>query len=454
MQIISPASEAVLKILKQFKSGGATYRPLHYCVEQPAEGGMLLFNLLTRELVLLTAEEYAHRDGLAELKERWFLVPEDANEKEYADLVKWVLSNRQKKTKNITGYTIFPTTDCNARCFYCFELGRKRIPMDDKTANKTADFIIKNHNGSPITINWFGGEPLFNTSAMDIICYRLKDAGISYTTSTTSNGYLFNDENVSKCIDLWNLNRVQISMDGTEAVYNKAKRYIYKEGNPFQIVMDNIQRLLDRGICVAVRVNMDFHNIEDLHVFTEDLARRFGSYRKFFMYAHLIIDETKEWYEHHSLEEWTTLYEEKARLEKKMLDLGIYSKRSPRLAKKPPMIACMAENSNSIVIAPDGRLGVCEHYSETEIIGHLDSPERDQAVINSFRQHWEDIPECDTCVWYPQCVRLKKCPYTMACIQPERKDTLDNLAAAMRYEYRRWLENIQEDDNFEPEEVD
>ena len=169
MQIISPASEAVLKILKQFKSGGAIYRPLDYCVEQPVEGGMLLFNLLTRELVLLTAEEYAHRDGLAELKERWFLVPEDANEKEYADLVKWVLSNRQKKTKNITGYTIFPTTDCNARCFYCFELGRSRIPMNNETAQKTARYIKAHCGGETVSIRWFGGEPLFNQAAIHTI---------------------------------------------------------------------------------------------------------------------------------------------------------------------------------------------------------------------------------------------------------------------------------------------
>ena len=454
MKQVLKENESILNIIGKAKESASGYRLSHYTAVEEIDDGFLLYNTLTCGMVLLTPEEYEHVLDSQELRRKWYVVPNALEEKKIVNMVRWLQKTMNKEREGITNFIVYTTTDCNARCFYCFELGRKRIPMDDKTANKTADFIIKNHNGSPITINWFGGEPLFNTSAMDIICHRLKDAGISYTTSTTSNGYLFNDENVSKCIDLWNLNRVQISMDGTEAVYNKAKRYIYKEGNPFQIVMDNIQRLLDRGICVAVRVNMDFHNIEDLHVFTEDLARRFGSYRKFFMYAHLIIDETKEWYEHHSLEEWTTLYEEKARLEKKMLDLGIYSKRSPRLAKKPPMIACMAENSNSIVIAPDGRLGVCEHYSETEIIGHLDSPERDQTVINSFRQHWEDIPECDTCVWYPQCVRLKKCPYTMACIQPERKDTIDNLAAAMRYEYRRWLENIQEDDNFEPEEVD
>ena len=67
-------------------------------------------------------------------------------DKEYADLVRWVLTSRQKSAKNITGYTIFPTTDCNARCFYCFELDRSRIPMSVETARKVVRYI-KDHCG-------------------------------------------------------------------------------------------------------------------------------------------------------------------------------------------------------------------------------------------------------------------------------------------------------------------
>ena len=218
--------------------------------------------------------------------------------------------------------------------------------------------------------------------------------------------------------------------------------------------MGNIRRLLDNDIKVIVRVNMDFHNIEDLNIFAEELARRFGGCRKFYMYAYLIIDEKKAWNEYRTLEQWEALFEAKHQLEQKMLRLGIFAHRSPRIPKQLPLIACMAENNNSIVITPEGNLGICEHFSETELIGHLDSADRDMDVINSFHEHWADIPECDNCFNYPMCIRLKKCPYNIDCISPNRKELRRNLVAAMRNEYRLWKKKIvEDDDSLDPEEM-
>lgn len=454
MKQILKENESICSIIGKAKTSVGGYRFSHYAVAEPVEDGVLLFHTLTRELLLLTPEEYEGAVESDALRQKWFVVPENTDEKKLVNTVRWVQKAMNREKPGITNYIIYTTTDCNARCFYCFELGRKRIPMSDKVALKTADFIIENHKGNPITINWFGGEPFYNARAIDLICQKLKNAGVSYKTRTITNGYLLNEENVKKCLELWNLKRIQISMDGTEQVYNKAKHYIYKEGNPYQIVMENIRRLLDNGITVVVRVNMDFHNIEDLNIFTEEMARRFGDSQKFYMYPHLIIDEKKAWNEYRTLEQWEQLYEAKYQLEQKMLKLGIFSGRSPRLSKNLPQVACMAENSNSIVITPEGNLGVCEHYSETELIGHLDSPQRDQSVINSFREHWEDIPECQGCFNYPMCIRLKKCPYIIECIPPERKELRRKLSAAMQNEYRLWLTNSQaEEDTPEAEEI-
>jgi hypothetical protein len=57
MNIISAANETVMTILGKAKEG-ASYRMLHFTAETPVAEGMLLFNLLTKELVLLTKEEY------------------------------------------------------------------------------------------------------------------------------------------------------------------------------------------------------------------------------------------------------------------------------------------------------------------------------------------------------------------------------------------------------------
>ena len=446
MKQIMKANEMILQYIGKPKKATADYRLSHYVIAEPVDDGILLLNNLTRELLFLTEEEYNTAVHNEELRNRWFVVPSELDEKQLMNMVRWVHNMRKKPSDSINNFVVYTTTDCNARCFYCFELGRKRVPMGDDVATKTADFIIEHCKGKPVAINWFGGEPFYNTRPMDIICTKLKDAGISYKSRTITNGYLLNEENAAKCIDLWNLRRIQISMDGTEVIYNKAKRYIYKDGNPYQIVMSNIQRMLDRNVCVIIRLNLDFHNVEDLNLFAEELAQRFAGEKKFVVYTHLIIDEKKEWDEHRSIEQWNALYQAKADLDQKMFDLGIHANRAMRLSGELRTSACMADSDNSIVVTPDGSLGVCEHFSETELIGHLDSPDRDQAVINSFRERWDDIGECDSCALYPTCIRLKKCPYIMPCIEASRKDALITTRAAMRNEYHLWLKKHSSQD--------
>ena len=97
MQIISEACESILKIMERFRKNTPYSRMMTYCVEEPTEEGMLLFHLLTREMVLLTEEEWENRYENEYLQNHWFVVPEDCKDKEYADLVRWVLKNKQKK---------------------------------------------------------------------------------------------------------------------------------------------------------------------------------------------------------------------------------------------------------------------------------------------------------------------------------------------------------------------
>ena len=448
MQIISPASEAVLKILKQFKSGGAKYRPLHYCVEQPAEGGMLLFNLLTRELVLLTAEEYAHMDDLAELKDRWFLVPEETSEKEYADLVKWVLSNRQKKAKNITGYTIFPTTDCNARCFYCFELGRSRIPMNEETAQKTVRYIKEHCGGEKVSIRWFGGEPLFNQMAIETICTGLWEANVAYNSSMVSNGYLFDEETVAHAVRDWNLHHVQITLDGTEAVYNKTKAFIYKDGSAYQKVLTNIGLLLDAGVIVQIRLNMDLYNAENLLELVEELSNRFSGKKGLRVYAHHIFDGDKPMAGMHTDEEWEKRDAALQRLQEKISACGLAGKGG--ISKNLKMNFCMADSGRSVTILPDGNIGLCEHFSETEFAGHLDRKGLDPAMVASWKEQMPQIPECETCFYYPECIKLKKCASGSVCFRQLRQDQLRKTKQQMKNEYERWQSKALTEEEDEP----
>ena len=76
MKVISPANEAVLAILRKPKSTDGNYRKMQFCVENSLDDGVLLFHTLTKELLLLTHQEYERHLELDYLRQHWFVVPE------------------------------------------------------------------------------------------------------------------------------------------------------------------------------------------------------------------------------------------------------------------------------------------------------------------------------------------------------------------------------------------
>jgi sulfatase maturation enzyme AslB (radical SAM superfamily) len=136
------------------------------------------------------------------------MIPEDMEEKNLVELVRWVRRNTCKEPDYITCYTILTTTDCNARCFYCYEKGIRRLPMSRETADKTVAFIKEHCGEKSVNISWFGGEPLFNSEVIDIIIGYLKENNIKYISTMVTNGYLFDEKLIFKAKNFWNLTNV------------------------------------------------------------------------------------------------------------------------------------------------------------------------------------------------------------------------------------------------------
>lgn len=447
METICSAQKPVLSILGKAKPSEQGYRLLKYCVQESVDGGVLLFNVLTREMLFLTDEEFARWVENDYLKAHWFVVPENLDEKKYADMVKWVLHSNAKKPSAITTYTILTTTDCNARCFYCFEKDRSRIPMSEETAHKTAVYIQKHCGRKPVSLVWFGGEPLYNWNAMDIICKDLCQAGIEFYSRIATNGYLFDQEAVIKAKEVWNMQNVQITLDGTEAVYNRSKRYIYREGSPYQTVMGNIERLLDAGIRVIIRLNMDLYNAADLMTLVDELAERFAEKKGLTIYAQHIFDAETPMANFRTESQWQERFEAIYRLRAKIDSYGLDIFRGIR--KKLKLNSCIADGEDAVLIAPTGEIGLCDQYSDSDFIGHIDHEEFDQSVVKSWKERISEIPECANCVIYPDCVKLKKCPVNSVCYRQHREEKNWQLRRAMLQEYQRWQWNSQADDSDE-----
>ena len=440
MKIISAANKTVLTILGDPKEG-TNYRMLHYTVELPVDDGMLIYNLLTKEMVLLTQKEYEGRLESEYMRKQWFAVPVELKDKDFSTKVRWVEKMRRKKEQAITSYTILTTSDCNARCFYCFELGWKRMPMTEETAKQTLEYIKKHCGGKKVRIMWFGGEPLFNMEPMDIISQGLRDAGIEYVSAVVTNGYLLDEKALDKAKNLWNMRQVQIALDGTEEVYNKIKAYIYKGVNPYQVVMRNIGLALDAEVPISIRLNMDLSNHQDLMDLVDEMAQRFKDKKGLSIYGHHLFKSGVASAELHSAEDWIKRETAMDQLEQKIEGYGLMLKGG--ISKSIKVTHCMADSAHSVVVHANGDLGNCQQYMHTDVFGHVGSDEVNMEMINSWREQAPEIPECATCFFYPNCLELKKCASSSVCFQQVRETKLRRTMLQMTNEYEKWRKEQQ-----------
>lgn len=428
MKLLQDNAAILSGILKdQRLQEGESYRLLHFVVQLPVDEGLLLYNVMTRAVVLLSPEEALSMQenpvSVPGLIAKWFAVPLNHDDRKLAREVRAVGKMLEKKPKGIRSFTIFTTTDCNARCFYCYEKGRNRIPMKEETARKVAEFIIKNNPDKKVTLRWFGGEPLYNKGVISLICGKLRNAGFEYRSAMVSNGYLFDDETVAEAIGLWNLKKVQITLDGTEEVYNRIKAFIYREGSPYLRVLGNIHRLLDAGVEVNVRLNIDRHNADDLLVLADVLTKEFGGQKLFCVYSHPLFDAGSDnGSVSHTDSQRRELFDARMRLEEKLRERKIaFEGNLPDTLK---LHNCMADSDGQILILPDGHLGKCEHYSDDHWFGHLDAAERDETVLKDFKRLREEIDACADCPFYPDCFRLALCEEAVHCYPEEREEKL------------------------------
>ena len=431
MKIIIPTASTFKQIVgRQKQTDGERYRLMTYVVQQPVADGLLLYNMLTCSLVLLTPDEAADLTAQRELIDRWFLVPEDHDDRKLCRQVRQMAALLKPAAKAITYYTIFPTTGCNARCFYCFEKGTKPVTMTAETASKVVRYIVAHRGSETVHISWFGGEPLVNAKVIDQICTELNGQGVPFRSEMITNGYLFDADMVQRAKNLWQLQKVQITLDGTAQTYNRVKAYVHRGVNAFERVLENIGQLIAVGIRVVIRLNVDKHNIGEMAELAELLHQHFGSNEHLSVYSHELFGERTP-------EDNATLFAQRMQLEQQIAKHGIL--RIKELPKDIHLNQCMADNDGSVVIAPDGHLGKCEHFIDREFFGHIDSEERNEAILRKFKERRAEIEACATCPFYPQCIRLVMCADDFGCTPETRQGGMHKMVASMKYEYECYL---------------
>lgn len=302
----------------------------------------------------------------------------------------------KKKTTNshINKYRILTTTGCNAKCFYCYEQGIKHYSMNSETAIKVAEFII-NHIGqrNTIQIEWFGGEPLLNIPAIELITnyiYTNKPDYVSYRSSIITNASKINETLVSKMSNDWFTTRVQITIDGVGSVYEKIKQL--GKGS-FEHVIESIGLLVNNGIQVDIRLNFNNKNIADI----ENVIKYFSQYPykdKITIYAAKIFSsETKRGY--FDLEN-ETIY-----IDNLLHRYGFKSKRSlmPRIFKT----SCMATYPGFFTIDPKGTIFKCDRRLLDKNSIATVYNYSDEIIYKTNWNNLEVADKCKRCKLYPMC---------------------------------------------------
>ena len=176
----------------------------------------------------------------------------------------------------------------------------------------------------------------------------------------------------------------------------------------------------------------------------DELANRFEGRKGLYVYAHHLFDGNLPMAEQHSDEEWEKRDQAMCRLEEKIAHHGLDIKGG--IGKSLRLNHCMADSGKSVTITPTGDIGLCEHFSENEFVGHLDREGFDKAVVNSWKERIPEVPECADCFYYPACLQLKKCASKSMCFPQLRQDYLRKAKRQMLNEYQRWLsQNVEED---------
>lgn len=438
MQIVCPTITIADKFLgRTEKQDGEKYRLLNYIVQQPVADGLLLYNVLTRSLLHLEKKEVEHLTELDELVARRFLVPISHDDKKLCHQLKSVARMFATTSDNhMNRFTILPTSDCNARCYYCYQKKGLRLSMTEEVAHKVADFIIK--KGTPnkqIKLNWFGGEPLFNRKAIDIICETLSQKGVDFESSIVSNGYLFDKQMIATVLQKWHLKSVQVTLDGTKKIYNRTKAYIYKGVDAYEHVLDNIENLLKSGIQVDIRINVTLRNIDDAEELVENLGKRFEGNRLLRVYTHALYDyrEGKTTMYEKTEEEQMQLLKRRVMLYDRLEEMGFI--RPATISDKLTLHKCMADSEHDVLITPEGKLGRCEQQIDEHLYGSIDSDECDKEVYDSYLERLPESKHCDTCPYYPDCIRLTMCANNMECTAANRKEHVIDMKRSMLYQY-------------------
>lgn len=378
-----------------------------------ADKTTVMINTMTEAVVVLSYEEYQKYKAISfctdyndktiiQLYLLGVLTKDDDSELFKLDVIR----NRSAFASNdAINITIYPTQECNARCFYCFENGEKRTPMSEETAAKVVEYISKNVTADDeVVFRWFGGEPLVADHIIDYITTQVDSffhGKLRYSSIVTTNGFNISDDLISRAKHKWHAKKFHVTIDGYGEEHNRRKNYYDKSIDSYQKLLSDISKLIDAGIFVVCRFNLDKKNIGQLDEILQDLDR-FKNSNLFYIHTTTLRRPPHAPLEDYILaQDYDWAYD---LIWRKMYAYGFYDgiKHILPLRLRGNCLACVM---NEILINSDGNLFKCLQHTTEE--AHKVGDCETGVVFNKNYLEWLDVsikrPQCKNCAYLPMC---------------------------------------------------
>ncbi len=220
----------------------------------------------TRTPSLTIKNKKAPEDAVCMLISRLIEIAAISNTERF-DPPLWPLNNT---TLNLWVQT---TNECNLRCSYCYinTLGQK-VSLTPAIFNTFCDSLIstaEHRNLKLIRLRLAGGEPILKFSLWKHVIphlrSRLQTLGCKLKVSVLTNGLIVNDDIIDFLIN--NQIGVFVSIDGIDSFQNATRHF--KDGSgSFNIVSDNIVKLMSHGINPSLMTVVSNENMDGLVSFT------------------------------------------------------------------------------------------------------------------------------------------------------------------------------------------
>ncbi len=394
--------------------GDSKLLPSLFNLERTFEDSMtVIINTMTESVALLSKEEYEKYktiSGVVDYQDKTivqlfllgFLTKDDDSELFKLEVIRNRSAYASSDAINIT---IYPTQECNARCYYCFENGENRKPMTFETANKVVDYITKNvTTEDEVVFRWFGGEPLVGDHIIDYITENVDkyfNNELKFSSIVTTNGFNISDDLIKRAKEKWHAKKFHVTIDGFGPEHDRRKNYYDKSVDAYQKLLTDMAKLISAGIFVVCRFNLDKKNITQLDDILHDLEQFKGS-DLFYIHTTTLRRPPHAPLEDYILaQDYDWAYDV---IWRKMYSNGFYDgiKHILPLRLRGNCLACVM---NEVLINSEGNLFKCLQHTTEE--SHRVGDCTTGVVFNKNYLDWLDIsikrPQCQKCAYLPMC---------------------------------------------------